>query len=288
MRKLLSAIRSAVGLSNTEDGVGLSNEALANVITDLERDIADIYWPDINYIERDVKMMDALIRQANNKYPEMNLTLIKEPRDLVASIKKTIKNRIKSSRYIINVGGNDNRIHFAVLDHQTIDNKVSLILFEPARFDFPIPAILGAKMQSIMECRLPDCYFSMAEMDIQRSISECGIFSLALAKKFYLRSDKLERLHRDNIKGDRWDREVHLSSGFLDMYLPIDFYKHVQGLRRLKEYVKKNPGSENEIVNKKNETIFERFEKNTVVTRGRAMSVSAHKKRITEYKSLMR
>ncbi len=288
MRKLLSAIKSAVGLSNTEDDVDLSSESLTNVITDLERGIVNLYWPNVNYAERDFKMMHALIRQANNKYPEMNLILIKEPIDFVASIKKTIKNGIKSSRYIINVGGKDNNIHFATVDHQTIDNKISLILFEPARFDLPIPAILGAKMQSIIESRLPHCYFSMAEMDIQRSISECGIFSLSLAKKLYLRSDKLEKLHRDNIKGDRWDREVHLSPGLLDTYLPIDFYKHVQGFRRLEQYVKRNPGSKEEIVNKKHETIFERFGRHTVVTGGKAISVSAHKKRIIEYKSLMR
>ncbi|WP_432783097.1 YopJ/AvrA family T3SS effector serine/threonine acetyltransferase [Bartonella sp. C271] len=202
--------------------------------------------------------------------------------------KKKIKSGIKSSRYIVNIGGDDNAVHFGVVDHQTIDNKISLILFEPARFCFPTAAILGAKMQTIIETRLSHCYFSMAEMDIQRSISECGIFSLFLAKKLYRQSDKLEKLHRDNIKGNRWDRETHLSHDLLDTYLPIDFYKHAQGLRRLQEYVKKKPEAKNEIINKKNETIFERFEKNSVVLRGRCISVSAHRKRITEYKSLMR
>ncbi|MDD9329518.1 MAG: YopJ/AvrA family T3SS effector serine/threonine acetyltransferase, partial [Bartonella sp.] len=259
-----------------------------NIITELESNINNNYWSNINYAEIDFKMMPALIKQANNKYPEMNLTLIKEPRDFVKSIQKTIKNGINSSRYIVNIGGNDNQIHFGVVDHQTIDHKISLILFEPARFNLICPAILGAKMQKVIETRLPNCYFSMAEMDIQRSMSECGIFSLSLAKKLYRHSDKLEKLHRDNIKGDRWDRKIHLSHDLLDTYLPIDFYKHVQSLRRLEEYVKKNPGSENEIVNKKNETIFERFERNTIVKKGKNMSASAHRKRITEYKSLMR
>ncbi|MCL6229986.1 YopJ/AvrA family T3SS effector serine/threonine acetyltransferase [Bartonella bilalgolemii] len=288
MRKLLNAMKNAVGLSNTADDVDYSSASLENIIADLENDIDNNYWSNTNYTKRDFKMMPALIKQANNKYLEMNLTLIKEPIDFVALIKKTIKNGIKSSRYIVNVGGNDDAIHFGVVDHQTIDNKISLILFEPARFSFPNAAILGAKMQTIAETRLSHCYFSMAEMDIQRSISECAIFSLSLAKKLYRQSDKLEKLHRDNIKGDRWDREIHLSCDLLDTYLPIDFYKHVQGLRRLEEYMTKNPESKNEIINKKNETIFERFERNSVVLRGRCISVSAHKKRVAEYKSLMR
>ncbi|WP_273760597.1 YopJ family acetyltransferase [Bartonella sp. ML70XJBT.G] len=28
--------------------------------------------------------------------------------------------------------------------------------------------------QAIQDCQLPDCHFSMVEMDIQRSSSECG------------------------------------------------------------------------------------------------------------------
>ncbi|OPB31188.1 YopJ/AvrA family T3SS effector serine/threonine acetyltransferase [Bartonella sp. AR 15-3] len=280
MRKLLNTIKNAVGLSQTED--------LENIITNLENDIANGDWLNTTYTEGDFQIMPALIKQANNKYPEMHLTLIKEPRDFVASILKKIKNGIKSSRYIINVGGNDDLVHFAVVDHQTIDNKTSLILFEPARFSLPIPAILGAKMQTVIETRLPHCYFSLAEMDIQRSMSECGIFCLFLAKKFYRHSDKLEKLHRDNIKGDQWDRIAHLSHDLLDTYLPINFYKHTQGVRRLQEYIDKNPGSEDKIINKKNETISDRVNKNIVVLKGKCISISAHKKRVTEYKSLMR
>ncbi|CBI75931.1 Effector protein yopJ (Virulence factor yopJ) [Bartonella clarridgeiae 73] len=285
MQRLLNAIKNAIGLPNTEDS--FSNASLENIITDLENDIANNYWHNRVYAERDFKMMPALVKQANDKYPEMNLKLIKEPIDFVSSFKKTIKKGIQSSRYIVSAGG-DYQSHFGVVDHQTLNNKISLILFEPARFDLTKPAILGAKMQIIMETRLSHCYFSMAEMDIQRSISECGIFSLAIAKKLYRQSDKLEKLHIDNIKGDQWDRGIHLSYNLLDKYLPVSFYKHTQGMRRIKEYIEKNPGSEDEIVNKKNQTIVERFEENLVILPSKSISVSIHKKRVSEYKSLMR
>ncbi|AQX27539.1 MULTISPECIES: YopJ/AvrA family T3SS effector serine/threonine acetyltransferase [unclassified Bartonella] len=291
MWNLLSTIKNAIGLPNTktEDECDFSSTSLENIITALEDDIESNRFYNTEYARIDFKMMPALVKQANNKYPEMNLTLIKEPIDFVSPFKKTIKKGIQSSRYMINVGAN-NQFHFGVVDHQTLNNKISLILFEPVSFNLIKPALLGAKMQTIIETRLPSSiYFSMVEMNIQRSMSECGIFSLSLAKKLYLQSDKLKKLHIDNIEG-KWDRSTRLSHDVLDKYLPVSFYKHTQSLRRLETYVQKNPGSENEIVNKKNETIFERFEKNLVTLPwlNKNISASAHRKRVSEYKSLIR
>ncbi|AQX21088.1 YopJ -like peptidase, Cysteine peptidase, MEROPSfamily C55 [Bartonella sp. CDC_skunk] len=282
-------LQSSSPITQANDSlIAEGNETLEDLIIRLENDIFNGKWIEEIYSDIDFKMMPALIKQANNKYPEMNLRLVTTFEDLRASVQKTIGDGIQSSRFIVNVL-TDVMPHFVVIDHKTINNKLSFILFECARCDNKVSLVLISKVKKAIEgFQLPDFYCSIVEMDIQRSMSECGIFSLALAKKLYLRSDKLEKLHRDNIKGDRWDRDVYLSHDLLDIYLPIDFYKHVQGLKRLEEYVKKNPGSEKEIVNKKNETIFERFERHTMVKRGKNMSASAHKKRITEYKSLMR
>ena len=38
-------------------------------------------------------------------------------------------------------------------------------------------------------------------MNLQKSYSECGIFSLVTAKKLHLRSSDLIKMHKDNIKG---------------------------------------------------------------------------------------
>nr|WP_244427526.1 YopJ family acetyltransferase [Bartonella vinsonii] len=140
---------------------------------------------------------------------------------------------------------------------------------------------------AVSDAQLPDCHFATVEMDIQRSSSECGIFSLALAKKLHTESGKITRVHEDNVKGILCEPNTPLPSHKLDAYLTASFYKHTQGSRRLEEYVKANPGAEQEKVNKKGETLGERFKKSLVTTeKGKNVSVSPHRKRVTEYKSL--
>ncbi len=231
-------------------------------------------------------MMPALVDQANRKYPEMNLKLAMTPDDFALALKETLENGIKSSRLIVNA--KDRGIHFAVVDHQTIEDKTSLIFLEPTSLRDTLPALLALRTrQSIEDHQLPNIHFAMAEMDIQRSSSECGMFSLGLAKKLYLEADKLKRLHKDNIKGMLCEPDTPLPAEKLDPYLPARLYKHVQGRRRLREYLKANPEAEHEKVNKKQETLRERFERSLSATETKTVSVSQHRKRISEYKSLM-
>ncbi|WP_348641141.1 YopJ family acetyltransferase, partial [Bartonella tribocorum] len=78
---------------------------------------------------------------------------------------------MKSSRFIIYTKGRG--IHFAVIDHQTINDKVSVIFFEPATFNNINQAMLAVKTQSALKFhKLPNCSCTIAEMDIQRSSSE--------------------------------------------------------------------------------------------------------------------
>ncbi|MDD9330799.1 MAG: YopJ family acetyltransferase, partial [Bartonella sp.] len=79
------------------------NETLEDVIVRLENDIVNGKWIEGLYSDIDVKMMPALVKQANNKYPEMNLRLVKRFKDLGTSIQKTIGDGIQSSRFIVNV-----------------------------------------------------------------------------------------------------------------------------------------------------------------------------------------
>ncbi|EJF78622.1 hypothetical protein MCO_00607 [Bartonella sp. DB5-6] len=270
-----------------EKKIPFSHEELQDIIAGLERDIADGNWlrNSYYYASTDLKMMPALIDQANRKYQGLNLKLITTSEDLVFSIKEAMHNGVQSSRYIVNT--TDRGIHFAVLDQRTIDDKTSLIFFEPATINAEIPLLLAVRMQVIIQDKLPECYLSKGEMDIQRSSSECGIISLALAKKLHIESEKLTRMHKDNIDGVLNKTNLTLPSNKLDPYLPATFYKHTQGRRRLKEYGESNPEAENAKVNKKGETLRERFDKNLVTTEEKTLSVSLHRKRITEYKSLM-
>ncbi|WP_317992854.1 YopJ/AvrA family T3SS effector serine/threonine acetyltransferase [Bartonella gliris] len=264
------------------------DDALESIIAHLENDIATGEWINTLYGKVDLKMMPALVKQANEKYPQMELKFSATPEDIPKLIRNTIDNGIQSSRVIVNLGGN--KIHFSVIDHKTVDKKTSLILFESVAFKHMEPAVLAMRAKiALEESQLPNYYFSMVEMDIQRSASECAIFSLALAKKLYTQSDKLGRLHKDNVDGILSKQDaLFVSPNQLDSYLPVTFYKHVQGVNRLNEYIKSNPRAKKEIVNKNGENIYKRFNKNSVVMDNKDVSVSSHKKRIREYKSLLR
>ncbi|WP_273782793.1 YopJ/AvrA family T3SS effector serine/threonine acetyltransferase [Bartonella sp. ML69XJBT] len=285
LASLLARLESSA-VETKEENVAFSHEELKGIIAGLEADISSGRWMKAYYADTDLRMMPALVEQANRKYPQMHLKLAMTPEDLSLSLKETIDAGIHTSRHIVNSGSS--RIHFAVLDHRTIENKTSLILYEPTAFQHKSAAMLGLRTeQAIQDCQLPDYHFSMVEMDIQRSSSECGMFSLALAKKLYRESEKLTRIHQDNISGVLCEENAPLPSEKLDKYLPASFYKHTQGRTRLGEYLKSNPGAEHEKVNKKDETLVERFDKNLVEAEGKTVSVSSHKKRISEYKSAL-
>ncbi|CAF26618.1 YopJ/AvrA family T3SS effector serine/threonine acetyltransferase [Bartonella quintana] len=287
LESLLARLENEDSEKVENEDVSVNHEKLKGIITDLESDLASGKWINAFYANIDLKMMPALVKQANTKYPEMNLKLALTPQELVFSIKETINSGVQSSRFIVNLGGS--RIHFAVIDHQTVADKTSLLLLEPTSFENGNAAMMGLRTKkALQDSDLSHYSFSMAEMNIQRSTSECGIFSLALAKKLYLESDKLKKMHTDNVNGVLSDPEsAYLSSDKLDQYLPITLYKHTQSTKRLKQYVKANPGSEHKSINKKEETLFERFEKNLTLKEDKAFSVSTHKKRISEYKSLL-
>ncbi|EJF93809.1 hypothetical protein MEE_01450 [Bartonella elizabethae F9251 = ATCC 49927] len=258
---------------------------LKDIITGLEKHNADGSWMKNYYDILDLYMMPALVDQANRKYPEMNLKLTTPPDGFALALKDTLESGIKSSRFIVNA--HDQGIHFAVVDHQTINGQISLIFLEPTSLRDTLPALLASRTRQPLEYpQFPPLHFATAEMDIQRSSSECGMFSLSLAKKLYLESQKLERLHKDNVKGVLCEPDTPLSPEKLDSYLPVSLYKHAQGRRRLEHYLKANPEAAHEKVNKKGETLTERFEKNLKEREGKTVSVSQHRKRATEYKAL--
>ncbi|MBV8044681.1 YopJ/AvrA family T3SS effector serine/threonine acetyltransferase [Pluralibacter sp.] len=262
-------------------------DSLLNTINRLEKDISDGHWLNACYAKTDLKLMPAMVEQANQKNPGLNLTFVTNPNELAISIKNILP-EYKSARFIVNMG--ERGIHFAVVDCRFIDNKSSVILFEPANCNAIGPALLAVGASTAIEREhIPDCHFLMAEMDIQRSSSECGIFSLALAKKTYSEFDKLDRIHNDNINGKiAVDNFNLITSEIADTYLPVTFYKHSQGEGRIRRYINANPEAEHDAVNKKNEKITERFESNSVMLGDKLRSVSAHKKRIIEYTSVLK
>jgi len=289
-----------------------NNVYLGKIIKELELDLSS---PDLFYNEYstlDLNIMPCLVKQANIKYPMLNLKFVKNADDFGFFLGQAIDDRVESARFIINLG--HGKIHFAVLDYKVVDDDKSLILFEPTAlkstwpeqqkkpsglsrvprvpvtcFSGPVELAKTTKktIDEFKNGKMHSCYFSVVEMDIQRSTTECGIFSLSLAKKMFKESDKLERIHKDNIKGSLCERDGYLSYNKLDLYLPATFYKHTQGKKRLGEYLSLHPDSVGQEVNKNNETLDGRFAKNTIFSSGKPMSISAHKKRIYEYRALL-
>lgn len=275
------------GLPENEPRSPFSNEELKNIIEQLEVDIADGTWIDKRYSITDKEIMPALVAQANNKYPEMNLNFVASPPDLSIAIKDTFEQGVEHSRFIVNMG--EDGTHFCVIDYRNINGKTSLIMFEPTNLVGIAPAMLAIRIKMAIEhYPLPDSHFSMVIMDIQRSRSECGIFSLSLAKKLHTEKEELSKIHEDNINGTLGGNVDPLPHDKLDPYLPVTFYKHTQGKRRLDEYLNVHPQATDTVVNKKNETILNRFNNNQSVIDGKELSVSVHKKRVTEYKTLLK
>lgn len=274
----------------SEKKLPISQEKLKNIIAGLERDLADGSWLKNSdspvYEDIDFELMPALVDQANHKHKELNLQFFTEPKDFASTMREAIAHGVKASRSII--GLNCGMVHFAVIDQRTIDGKTSLLLFESTQFDNMIAYMVATKTHvAIQACQLSDCHFAMAEMGIQRSASECGMFSLALAKKLHTDSEQLTRMHQDNISGVLCKPDEIIPHDKVDCYLPARFYKHIQGRRRLEKYIKSNPEAAKQTVNKKGDTLVKRFDKSLVETEGRSVSISAHRKRIREYKSLL-
>ncbi|WP_455465475.1 YopJ/AvrA family T3SS effector serine/threonine acetyltransferase [Bartonella sp. B39] len=264
-----------------------SNRALKSIIEDLEKDIADGSFTRKVYVHTDITMMPALVEKANDRDAAMNIHLAMTPQGLVEKMKKVVDSGAESARFLVGTEGED--AHFAVIDYRDFSSRKSLVLLETTNFRNPAAQMLAVTSKSAIEdSQLPGCHFSMAEMNIQKHSSGSGIVSLALAKKLYLEYPKLLKMHIDNINGDLCKEGIPLSSNKVDKYLPPSFYKHAHCDRRIKQYVEENPEALHEAINKKGQNLFERAHKNLTLADDQEFSVSAHRKRIKEYKSLMR
>lgn len=264
-----------------------SNGKLINTIKRLENDIADGSWSKKAYAEMDIEMMPLMVSRANKKYPDMNLYFLNDPVDVVDLIQKNLLQGKHFFRCITNMG-NDG-IHCALIDCKIINDKISLILFDSSSKECSGSNLLGIRLTLALKRHpIPECFFVMFEMDLQRSISECGIFSLALAKRVHLESDRIEKIHQDNCAGKFSKVSGFLDSNEVDKYLPPSLLKHVQSINRLNKYIQKHPEHKVSTVNKKGLNIVGRFFKNLVSVDNKKMSISLHKKRISEYGALLK
>ncbi len=232
-------------------------------------------------------LMADLVQMANDRKPGLNLVYLEAPEPLGALIKQAMEGA-DATRYVVNMG--DDGTHFAVFDCRILGGHASVILFEPTTLDgmmAPTKLARRAKTALQMACSLETCHFLTVEMDLQRSVSECGVFSLALGKKLHKEHQALSSLHQLNVQRVFFDNPF-MPPSEADQYLPPSFYKHVQGRARMAEYLETRPDAEQVILNKKQQTLRERVNGHMEAVGGRVISKSAHDKRLAELKALER
>lgn len=277
--------RGALLGKNTALGSVNRNSALEGCVAKVKEALIDGSWTERkDFAGGDLLLMPDLVQMANERKPGLGLVYLAAPDTLGALIERDGVGT-SGTRYIVNVG--HCRTHFAVIDCRVLQGHTSVILFEPADLTGAAQRMLAqyAEQSVRAECSPDTCHFLHVEMDIQRSNSECGIFSLALGKKLHKEYEALTTLHQLNVSGS-FRHERYLSPDDADQYLPPSFYKHAQGRKRIAKYLESNPQAGQALVNKKQQTLLERFKGNLDEVGGRLLSRSIHDKRLTELSSL--
>ncbi|SDV48268.1 YopJ-like peptidase. Cysteine peptidase. MEROPS family C55 [Chitinasiproducens palmae] len=255
---------------------------LAAKIEEIERSLNDGSWTEMDFAEVDEALMPGLVAMANDKKTGLDLCYLPAPKDLCDSLDAFWRDGLESKRYVVNSG--NSATHFVALDVAVVDGKVSVALFEPTTFDHTTPCLLAALIKvAVKRTALPHAKVVSVALDIQRSNAECGMFSLALAKKLLKERDQILALHKANLAGTLGDR---LRASDADRFLPPVFFKHSQGTVRLDSYIECDPTEHGRVVNKKGQTLSERQWATLEEVGGRRLSKSIHLKRLVEYKAL--
>ncbi|QZN97630.1 YopJ family acetyltransferase [Symbiopectobacterium purcellii] len=278
-------INSAYLFSANNDANYLSIHMLGEYIDKIETSLNNNTWMDLQLAITDRKVMPHLVALANKRNPALNLVYIDSPYDLPAHLMSLSPNDYHPNKYIICTG--DDKMHTGMLDARFIDNKLSMILFEPTSLNFTAPALLALRINSALEQDMPGVKKPFAlQVDIQRSDYECGIFSLALAKKTHKNDECVLKLHHE-IAAKKFEK-VTLAEckSITDKFLPVICYKHTQGLKRLSEYLEAKPESIHHQISGKHKQIMNHIKASYTHIDGKLISKSIHLKRLTEYKAL--
>lgn len=234
------------GLEVWEDKTKSFIENLESTIENLKSDINR--WEHrekILYSRRDLELMPKMVQVNNDQHPDLNLKFSKNPETLKEIVDSIKNEKYTSFRIIVNRGA-EGHIHFSVIDGRVINGKTSLILFEPVEMKNIFASNLASKSAETLLSEICDVHFCAAEMNIQKSFAECGIFSLDIAKKLQIKFNELSKMHEDNINGllqkntTEHNKKYYLPYKHTDTYLPADFYTYTQSESRLKSYADVN------------------------------------------------
>lgn len=291
--RLPRAVFDVKSMGVSEDNI----HKLAEHISALKSALISDAWRDSgeSFVGFDWLVMPDLVSMANTKKPGLNLAYLEHPsRTSVLKFPANVSEAIKkalgtsdSARFIVDLGP-----HFAAMDCQVVEGRISVILFESSQFcRWWASSPVNLFYRYIEEDKETDFIFSVVEMDIQRSGSECGIFSLALGKKIHKERETLLSLHALNVKGElpveTYMGVPYVPSRDADRYLTPNFYKHTQGRARIRNYLESKPEAEHAKINKRQQTLPERSNESIKAVGNAMISQSIHTKRLYEYESLM-
>ncbi|MCG8291481.1 YopJ family acetyltransferase [Pseudomonas entomophila] len=253
------------------------NQCIAEVNQALHSD----HWHTTRFDHHDVGLMPGLIEHANKSAPGLNLMLATSPSLAVNCIQDALMDGVSSGRIIVNIGTEG--IHWSALDFRVMNGKCSIISFEPSTFLNHGPAKLDSDLSQQLTKGLHgrEHNFHTIFMDIQRSASECGIFSLVTTKKLHKYHDEITVLHELNIEGD-------IQNHHKDTILPPAFMKHTQSKSRLAEYIDNHPEGDTTEINKKKQTLVDHQASHLATTHGKEMVTSIHEKRLDLYLKLQK
>lgn len=267
------------------DASDISMSTLNKYIDEIEKSLDNNTWMDLQLSVTDREMMPYLVALANKRKPGLNLIYLDSPYELSSHLMSFSPNDYHSHKYIICTG--DDKVHTGILDARFIDDKLSMILFEPTSLNFTAPALLALRINSALGRDLPDVKKPFVlQMDIQRSDYECGMFSLALAKKMHKNNECILKLHHEIAAKKIEKFTLAECKEIADKFLPVSFYKHTQGLKRMSEYLEAKPESIHHPINSKQKKIMEHIKNSYTNINGKLISKSIHLKRLTEYKTL--
>lgn len=278
-------INSSHSFPAYSDAADLPMNILEQYIEKIEESLENNTWMDLKLSLMDQVVMPHLVALANKRKPGLNLTYVDSPYDLPEQLMSLSPNDYHSHKYII--CADDDKVHMGMLDARFIDNQLSMILFEPTSLNYTAPALLAVRINSALGRELPAVKKPFVlQMDIQRSDYECGIFSLALAKKSLKNDECVLKLHHEIAARKLEIYTLAECKDIADKFLPVLFYKHTQGLKRMSEYLEKKPESIHQPINGKHKKIMDHIKVSYTEINGKLISKSIHKKRLTEYKAL--
>lgn len=223
-------------------------EEIRNHKKNIDASIKENQWSD--NAERDFKLMPAFIARANEKDKNLNAYFVRNGiNELTDTLAHLTSKRVRSARFVVNLKDQDEHVqyHFAAFDYRaTRGGKASLIGVDSAIGvgpDITMPSLranYGAtimldQLATTLRTRFPETAVIFMETNIQKSTTDCGMFSLAFVKKMSQEKSAFDKLHQKNIAGQLGE-DIRMDPDAAYKLLPPSFLKHAHARSTLASF----------------------------------------------------